>query len=423
MPIFVRVVLAALAAFVVPAPALAQSQCGSGYEKSGAFCYPPCRDNYNGVGPVCWQRCPDGYKNDGATCRKDAKIVAKPSYGRGVGKPLSCAGDEESDAGLCYKECKSGYNGVGPVCWQRCPDGYKNDGATCRRNAKIIKANNSKCPWYDKCGLAAKKGCSKCPEGYKNDGCTCRRNVHIFAKDSYGRGVGKPVHACKAGQEKDAGLCYAQCKSGYKGVGPVCWGKCAQGFKDDGATCRKDVHIVAKKSYGRGVGKFLRRDYHGLFFRYIRDHHNMYYFRGKGLSEAEKTYLKQWFPARLVDKVRVVEELLSTGAFSHKADATTFGNNLIVINRKRAGNRPLNLFKHEFVHICQYDRLGTRGFAERYADEYVDNGYDYDNMPMENEAFDYQRLDDATTPAISDYHPGGPARGRRRNALLYARCK
>ena len=378
-------------------------ECGKGYEKDGALCYPKCKAGYNGVGPVCWEVCPAGYTNDGVTCRKNAHVVARESYGRGVGSALGCGSDEEKDGALCYPKCKAGYNGAGPVCWQKCPEGYTNDGATCRRPAKIIKADNSDCPGYDKCCLWKKNsGKSKCPEGqgYKNDGCTCRRPLDIIAKDSYGRGVGKVLRTCDGNEEKDGALCYPKCKAGFNGVGPVCWGTCPAGYKNDGATCRKDVVIEAKKSYGRGVGKFLRRDYDGIFFRYIRDHHNMYFFRGKPLREDEKTYLKQFFPARLVDGVRVVEEVTSSGAFSHKASATTYGNDLIVFNKNKAGNRSLKLLKHEFVHICQYDVLGIKGFASEYANGYVDGDYEYSGIPMEQDADQYEERPDATTPVV-----------------------
>jgi len=66
-------------------------------------------------------------------------------------------------------------------------------------------------------------------------------------RQSYGRGVGKPMH-CAAGQAEDAGLCYTPCQPGYKGVGPVCWQSCAPGFRDDGAFCAKPG------PYGRGAG-------------------------------------------------------------------------------------------------------------------------------------------------------------------------
>lgn len=420
-------VVLALSTMLGTTPSLAQSQslppCGKGYEKSGALCYPECKAGYSGAGPVCWENCPDGFTNDGATCRKNAHIISRESYTRGAGSALECASGEEQDGALCYPKCKAGYNGQGPVCWQRCPEGYTNDGATCRRNAKIISADTSDCPGYDLCCVWKKnRGRSKCPEGYKNDGCTCRRDVHIFAKDSYTRSAGRPLSSCDSNEEKDGALCYPKCKSGFNGVGPVCWAECPAGYKNDGATCRKDVVIQAKKSYGRGVGKLLRRDYDGILFRYMRDHHNIYFSRGNPLSEEEKTYLKRFYPARLVDGVRVVEELASSGAFIHTADATTYGNNLIVINKHRAGRRTLKLLKHEFVHICQYDVLGIDGFAREYTNGYVDGNYDYDNIPMEQDAFDYQGLPDATTPIVSapQTFPDNAAGWRMRRIL---QCK
>jgi hypothetical protein len=42
-------------------------------------------------------------------------------------------------------------------------------------------------------------------------------------EDAYGRGVGKPIHACQPGFEENGLLCYPLCKDGYYGVGPVCW--------------------------------------------------------------------------------------------------------------------------------------------------------------------------------------------------------
>jgi hypothetical protein len=149
----------------------------------------------------------------------------KGTYGRGVGAVPNACPDQQKDAGLCYTYCRSGFYGVGPVCWGRCPSGYTDDGATCRRDAHIFASDNSRCPWYDKCGLTFAPGCSRCPAGYRNDGCTCRRDVHIFGKPSYGRGVGKPM-SCSSSLQYDAGLCYPHCRSGFDGVGPVCWGSC-----------------------------------------------------------------------------------------------------------------------------------------------------------------------------------------------------
>ena len=43
-----------------------------------------------------------------------------------IGSPhsLKCSDDLQNDAGLCYKKCKEGYYGVGPVCWAKNPTGW-----------------------------------------------------------------------------------------------------------------------------------------------------------------------------------------------------------------------------------------------------------------------------------------------------------
>jgi len=140
----------------------------------------------------------------------DATACWKKTTTRGAGIVPICAPDKDKDAGLCYNKCPDGYNGVGPVCWKPCPAGYKDDGAT------------------------------------------CRKDVSIITKDSYGRGVGKVGKI--DGGEKQAGLWYKACNAGYAGKGPVCWKVCPAGYTDDGATCRKDAHIFAQESKGRGVG-------------------------------------------------------------------------------------------------------------------------------------------------------------------------
>lgn len=147
-----------------------------------------------------------------STMAADATACYKKTSRRGVGTIPVCSSDMTKDAALCYKGCPAGYNGVGPVCWKPCPAGYKDDGATCRKDVDIIK------------------------------------------KDSYGRGVGKPMPCKGETTENDAGLCYTPCKAGYVGKGPVCWKACPAGYKDDGATCRIDAHIVKKDSSARGVG-------------------------------------------------------------------------------------------------------------------------------------------------------------------------
>ena len=71
----------------------------------------------------------------------------------------------------------------------------------------------------------------------------------MYAKKTYGRGVGVPL-SCGSHDEQSGALCYPPCKSGYYGVGPLCWSYCSGETVDTGADC-------LRKSYGRGIGKPL----------------------------------------------------------------------------------------------------------------------------------------------------------------------
>ena len=131
-------------------------------EMQAGLCYKPCNRSswafVKGVGPVCWG-CPESH-------------------------PVE-------NLALCYKECP-GHKPKGRLfsCFGDCPSGYRNDGLTCFRDVRLRAADNSNCPWYDKCGLIFSRGCSKCPAGYKNDGCICRRNAHMTVRPRYSRGIG-----------------------------------------------------------------------------------------------------------------------------------------------------------------------------------------------------------------------------------------
>ncbi|MEP4432214.1 MAG: hypothetical protein ABJ349_08415, partial [Hyphomicrobiales bacterium] len=87
---------------------------------------------------LCTPVCPLGMTDSGIGCFKNNKA-------RGVGLiPDECGANRkdsdgnpitEYDAGLCYKQCEAGYNGVGPVCWGQCPRGWVNCGAGCARDS------------------------------------------------------------------------------------------------------------------------------------------------------------------------------------------------------------------------------------------------------------------------------------------------
>ena len=186
-----------------------------------------------------------------------------PSYGRGVGKPIStCESGQQQNGALCYPECKSGYYGDGPVCWQSCPSGFTDTGLDCLkpssygRGAGYVIWDKSKCEkenpqgceksgllWYPNCKESFHAvGCCvcspDCQDGMTDIGVSC-------AKGSYGRGAGTPL-VCASGLEEDAALCYPSCKSGYHGVGPVCWGACPEGYTSCGALCLQGESCAGK---------------------------------------------------------------------------------------------------------------------------------------------------------------------------------
>jgi hypothetical protein len=217
--------------------------------------------------------CPPGFHDDGATCRLE-NILAKPSYGRGVGVlAQACSDGKELNASLCNVPCRAGFSGLGPMCWQNCPSGYRDDGAFCAKPDAYGRGAGY--PWQFGDGLDLGNATRRCEADHGAGRCEqngliiypkCRAGFHAVGccicspdcpsgmsdigvsctKQSYGRGVGTVPTQCQAGMEYDTGFCYPVCRAGFRGVGPVCWGSCPNGFADHGATCYRDPNILVK---------------------------------------------------------------------------------------------------------------------------------------------------------------------------------
>jgi hypothetical protein len=141
--------------------------CKKGTYKENGLCYKNCRSGYQPVGPVCWKRC----------------------------------GTDIDIGAMCRKRCRNGYKDVAGVCWGRCPGGFRDDGALCTKDLKCrtwwdgCKDRRRECcgPWYDVC----KKRCWKCVGGprTKCEGPETRAKPsyvpQTYPKQSYGRGIGQ----------------------------------------------------------------------------------------------------------------------------------------------------------------------------------------------------------------------------------------
>ncbi|MGH6811842.1 MAG: hypothetical protein ACREDM_05665 [Methylocella sp.] len=102
-------------------------------EKNGLIVYPKCKPGYSNFGCcICRPSVPDCGKlglNPGIdlSCAKKVKI----------GDPVLgvCGSGEDRDVGLCYRACKPGFAGVGPVCWGQAPKGWVECGMGASKNS------------------------------------------------------------------------------------------------------------------------------------------------------------------------------------------------------------------------------------------------------------------------------------------------
>ena len=96
---------------------------GKGNCEGTGIIYPKCKEGYTPFGIICHPNStPDcaalGFlpSNLDLSCAKKSIIGPKPIL-------PGCGDGFQNDAGLCYKDCDTSYDGVGPVCWMKNPPG------------------------------------------------------------------------------------------------------------------------------------------------------------------------------------------------------------------------------------------------------------------------------------------------------------
>lgn len=133
---------------------------------------------------------------------------------------------------------------------------------------------------------------------------------------------------------------------------------------------------------------------------YIRHQRNRLKPYARPLQCEEKTALRMYFPANVLDRTAVVIAdplpipdpplalIARRMGFQYPrpstVEAITFDN---VITCRTLLNPPV-LF-HELVHTVQYQHLGLQGFARRYTQGFLETG-DYYRIPLERCAFHLQ---------------------------------
>ena len=155
----------------------------------------------------------------------DSPPQTQKPYHRDGAVPQVCPAGLELEADArCYYAPEEGFECRGRHCSQKCPPGYINayDNKACMLVDSEIGAYTQGCPWYDRCGLAAAKGCKKCPEGYVEEGCTCKLPKDLFVKSTYVRPSSVMPTGCDKGLVKSKGMCYQACRDGFVGEGDRC---------------------------------------------------------------------------------------------------------------------------------------------------------------------------------------------------------
>jgi hypothetical protein len=133
----------------------------------------------------------------------------------------------------------------------------------------------------------------------------------------------------------------------------------------------------------------------GLIAGYIAEQRERFHGKARPIGSQESRPLRQFFPADVLDRVRVVRgrapepsfypQLLAMGidnapSFSDMA-GITFQDVVVHVE-------PLNLplLFHELVHAVQYKHLGLPGFAEAYVRGFLKGGC-YEEIPLEKQAY------------------------------------
>ena len=103
-------------------------------EKWGAVVYPKCKAGFSPFGCCICRPAKPNCNALGMNPGIDLSCAKRIS----IGNPTTadCSGNLQNNAGLCYKACKAGYYGVGPVCWSDAPNGWVGCGMGAAKDSK-----------------------------------------------------------------------------------------------------------------------------------------------------------------------------------------------------------------------------------------------------------------------------------------------
>ena len=140
------------------------------------------------------------------------------------------------------------------------------------------------------------------------------------------------------------------------------------------------------------------RDLVTLVAQYISEQRMSFLAGASSIERSHRTVLQSFFPANLLDEVRVVQGRANQPAFYGRLREMGITN--LPPFSEMAGItfldvvvhcEPLarSLLFHELVHAVQYKHLGLVGFAERYVRGFLSGG-SYEDIPLEKQAYELE---------------------------------
>ncbi len=126
---------------------------------------------------------------------------------------------------------------------------------------------------------------------------------------------------------------------------------------------------------------------------------------GVSLADRELTVLNPFFQEDTLRRVRVVQvpQIQNPGFYQdlsrmgqpipldfRQMAGITYIDTVLIAVGKTPSSKWHSLLFHECVHVAQYQILGVDMFAAQYVQGWADNGFRYDAIPLEQDAYQLQ---------------------------------
>lgn len=144
---------------------------------------------------------------------------------------------------------------------------------------------------------------------------------------------------------------------------------------------------------------YLTQKYH----EWLLEQHHLHIVNARPLSSDEQLPLYKYFDKRILNSARIAVvdrisnpafygELIKLGIsipidFTHSAAITLIDCILICRSFSSSPLAWLSILFHELVHVVQYNILGPEKLVELYITGWIQNGYKYENIPFEQQAY------------------------------------